>query len=175
MLLPAVDENDAAYKWHHLVRKEIRINTLATAVIAAVLTWLIFRGRNPIEVFEAPPHGIFGLFPGSFNFTLLVALVLTLVTRSRVRRGEVPRANLRRAPRLVALLPAHIVIRALMLALCALLLWAVPVAASLWGLIHVGLMAPQWTMAGMLGLFVVHFSLLSWWVTPLVVWRALCD
>ena len=158
-----------------LIRKETVVNTLATVVIAALLTWLIFRGRESILVFDAPPFGLFGILPGTFNFTLLVTLALTLITRARVRRGEVASLDCAQAPPLIANLPANVVLRALTLALSAVLFLASFTVGVVWLAIRAGLLPPQWTFAGIAALFLVHFVVLSLLVTPVVVWRALQD
>jgi hypothetical protein len=158
-----------------VVRRETIANTVATAVIAALLTVLIFRGRDLIPAFEAPPGGIFGILPGTFNFTLLVTLVLSQVIRARVRRGGAPRA-----PRVAGLLrgawlPSNLLLRALLLAAVATVL-LVPLSAGLVrGLVGLGVLPEAWSLAGMGGYFVLHFVVLSLLVTPPVVWRALQD
>ena len=173
-LMVAVDPM-LAHEQRQLIRKETIANTLATAVIAALLTWLIFHGREAIPVFDAPPYGLFGILPGTFNFTLLVTLALTLITRARVRRGQVSRIEGAQAPSLIAALPGNVLLRALTLALSAVLFLAALTFALVWLVIHAGLLPPRWSFAGIMALFVLHFVVLSLLVTPVVVWRALQD
>ena len=158
-----------------LVRRETISNTIATAAIAVILTWLLFRGQASIRALSAPPGGIFGILPGTFNFTLLVTLALTFITRKRVSRQQVRRLAAHEGKTLGAKLPGNALARALLLAVCFTAI-CVPVA---YGLIQVATSVqwlPQaWSLAGMAVFFVVYFVLLSLAVTPLVVWRALRD
>ena len=158
-----------------VVRRETVANTIATVVIAALLSALIFRGRVAIRPFETPPGGIFGILPGTFNFTLLVTIVLTLVVRGRVRRNRLERLQAGHGSMRGALLPANVLLRGLALALLATLV-LVPVSGGLvYGLVAVGVLPPSWSLAGMAVYFTVHFVVLSLLVTPVVVWRALRD
>ena len=158
-----------------IVRRETTANTIATALIAAALTALIFRGRNTIPAFEAPPGGIFGILPGTFNFTLLVTLVLSLVIRARVRRG----VALRAAPGGGALrgswLPANLLLRGLALAALATVVLVPLSAGAVRGLVGLEILPSHWSLVGMGTYFVLHFVVLSLLVTPPVVWRALQD
>ena len=173
MIMP--DGPTLAPQQRDLIRKETIVNTLATAVIAVLLTWLIFHGRETIQVFDAPPYGLFGILPGTFNFTLLVTLALTLITRARVRRGQVEHLDRVQTPSLIAALPVNVVLRALTLALSAVVFLASLTFGVVWLLIRAGLLPPQWTFPGIAALFLVHFVVLSLLVTPVVVWRALQD
>lgn len=158
-----------------VVRRETVANTVATAVIAALLSLVIFRGRDSIPPLEAPPGGIFGILPGTFNFTLLVTIVLTLIVRARVRRGQLARPGSGEGSMRGARLPANVVARGLVMALLATLV-LVPLSGGLvYGLVGAGLLPARWSLAGMGGYFVAHFVVLSLVVTPVVVWRALRD
>ncbi len=166
---------DAAGPHALAVRRETIANTIATAVIAVLLSWLIFRGRDAIGAFEAPPGGIFGILPGTFNFTLLVTVVLTLVVRGRVRRGDIARLAANEGSMRGASLPANLLLRAVALALVATLLLVPLSAGAVYALIVGGLLPERWSLVGMSGFFALHFVVLSLLVTPVVVWRALRD
>ena len=158
-----------------MVRRETIGNTVASAVIAAALTWLIFADQTATPALAAPPGGIFGILPGTFNFTLLVAVALTLITRRRVGRGQCRRAQVDEGVRVGVSLPGNVLLRALTLAgiVSAVL---VPLTYLLvWAGIRFGWIPQEWPFVGMLVLFVGYFVLLSLIVTPIVVWRALRD
>ena len=158
-----------------LVRKETAINTVITAVIAAVLSWVIFRNQADVRALTTPPGGIFGILPGTFNCSLLVTIGLTFVIRGRVRRGAAARVAPADGSQLGASLPANVVLRGLVLALLATLTF-VPVATlAVWTSVRTGLVLSSWTFAGMTLFFVVYFVILSLVITPIVVWRALRD
>ncbi|HRX89743.1 MAG TPA: hypothetical protein P5528_09880 [Steroidobacteraceae bacterium] len=170
-----VDSSVAPAEQAAMVRRETVANTLATIVIAAVLTWLIFRGQASIEPLAAAPDGIFGILPGTFNFTLLVTIVLSLVIRARVRRGAVGRLAPGEGSRVGAALPGNVLLRGIVLALIVTLLF-VPLTYGLcYALSAAGVLPDRWTFAGMLAFFVAYFTLLAWLVTPVIVWRALRD
>ena len=156
-----------------LVRRETTTNALVTAVLAALISWLLFRGRTGIPAIGGGTDGIFGIIPGTFNFTLLVTLVLTLVTRGRVRRGapnRLPAQGL-----LARALPDNVLLRSLMLAfLLTLTLVSLTYAAGLTA-IRTGVLPPTWSFAGLLLFYVVYFVALALIVTPIVIWRALSD
>ena len=134
-----------------------------------------FRGESEIPPFTTPPSGIFGILPGTFNFTCLVTLVLTLVVRRRVKTGVVGRSADGEGLRVGSALPANVALRALVLALAA-TLSAVPLTAgALWCGVQAGLIPPVWSKLGMLVFFVVYFVVLALAITPIVVRRALRD
>ena len=169
----SVAHADRGASHESFVLRETLINTLLTAVIAAALSWLLFQGREHIPALGPVPDGIFGIIPGTFNFTLLVTIGLTLSIRARRRRGTAPRlASIRGA---VAALPSNVVARALALAV----LLSVLLTPSGYGLVEVmirsDLAASTWSFLGITCFFVVYFCLLSLIVTPLVAWRALAD
>lgn len=157
-----------------MIRKETLINTVATAVIAAALSWAIFRGQPAIAL--APPvGGILGILPGTFNFTLLVTIALTLITRRRVRAAVGPplaRADLKG---LRGALPSNVLARALTLAGLATLVFVPVCVGGVWLATRLSALPLQWSFAGLLGFYVVYFVVLSMVVTPIVLWRALAD
>jgi len=158
-----------------MVRAETTINTVVTIVIAGVLSWLIFRGETAIAPLDAPPRGIFGILPGTFNFTLLVTLALTLITRRRLRAGLFPRFGEQEGPRVGARLPANVVLRAITLAVAATIV-CVPVGGGVvWAGVRGDILPATWSFAGMLLFFTVYFAALSLFVTPIILWRALRD
>jgi hypothetical protein len=158
-----------------VVRKETLLNTVATMLIAAALSWLLFRGESSVVALAPPVHGVLGIVPGTFNFTLLVTLALTAVIRARTRRGECPRLDRDEPLRWVGWLPTHLLARALTTALLATLLFVPITLASIGWLIRSGNVPEDWSFTSMLVFFVVYFAALSLVVTPTVVWRALAD
>jgi hypothetical protein len=156
------------------VRTETLANTAITVVLAAAIAWLMFRGQSQIEALAPPPGGIFGIVPGTFNFTLLVTIVLTLVIRGRVRRGRAQRWPAGR-PLPATWLPRNVVLRGLAFA-AAMTLTLVPATFLLVrGGIAAGVLPAAWPFGAMLALFCAYFGLLAYLVTPPVVRRALAD
>ena len=161
--LPPLPEHAA------MVRKETIANTIASMLIAVALSWLLFNGRCALPALDAPPRGIFGIFPGTFNFTLLVTIALTLIVRRRTRLGLISRCA--RSNRL----PANVLLRGLLLASVATVLLA-PVSMLLVQTgIRGGWLPALWSLPGMTVFFVLYFALLSLLITPVVVRRALSD
>ena len=140
-----------------------------------MLTWLIFAGETAIPALTEPPGGIFGILPGTFNFTLLVAVALTLITRRRVSRGQYRRAHVDEGARLGISLPGNVLLRAVALAGIVSVVLVPLTYLLVWAAIRFGGIPQEWPFVGMLVLFVGHFVLLSLIVTPIVVWRALRD
>lgn len=158
-----------------MVRKETVANTIVTGAVAVLVTWLIFRNRELVPIFEAPPRGAFGIVPGTFNFTLLVTLILTLVVRVRVRKGRIGRGEVSRLAWFTHLMPRNVLMRAVFMA-CVMSLVFLPLTyGSIWLAVKGGLVPPAWSMMGMELLFGAHFMLLSVVVTSLVVAGALRD
>jgi hypothetical protein len=157
-----------------MVRNETVANTVITVVLAAAITWALFHGQSTIPALAPPPGGIFGLLPGTFNFTLLVTIVLTLVIRGRVRRGGVGRWPTGRAVPL-RWLPANVVLRGLVLAAVVTLVLVPATFLLVRAGIGAGVLPYEWSFAGMLLLFCAYFGLLALWVTPVIVRRALAD
>lgn len=158
-----------------MVRAETIANTVATAVIAAGLSWLIFHGRSEIPALAPPPDGLFGMLPGTFNFTFLVSLVLTLIVRRRVRAGVCQRLQPSEGSRWGAGLPRHVAARALVLALGVTAIGVPAGVGAVWLSIRLGWLPLSWSVAGMTAFFVLYFIVLALVVTPVTVWRALRD
>jgi hypothetical protein len=157
-----------------MVRNETVANTAITILLAAAIVWALFHGRAAIPALAPPPGGIFGLLPGTFNFTLLVTIVLTLVVRGRVRKGRVGRWAPGRAVPL-RWLPANVVLRGLALAALATLAFVPATYLLVRAGIGTGVLPAEWSFGAMLLLFCAYFGLLALWVTPVVVRRALAD
>lgn len=158
-----------------LVRRETINNTVATAVIAALITWLLFRGQKAIDPLSSPPGGIFGILPGTFNFSLLVTIALTLITRGRVSRQALRPLAAHEGVGLGSWLPHNALARGVLVAACltALLVPTTYIAVRL--VTNLEWLPQTWSLTGMAVFFVCYFVLLSLLVTPLVVWRALHD
>ena len=158
-----------------MVRRETFANTIATAVVAVGITWVAFHNRALVPVFEAPPGGVFGIVPGTFNFSLLVTLILTRVVRARVRNGRIARGDVPGLAGFTRLMPRNVLVRALLVA-CVMSLIFLPLTyGSIWIALNAGLLPQAWSVLGMEVLFGVHFTLLSVVVTSLVVAAALRD
>lgn len=158
-----------------MVRKETIGNTIATAVIAAILTWAIFRGQSAIPVWVKAPGGIFGILPGTFNFTLLVTIALTLITRRRVTKGLYGRVAPQDGNQRGRSLPSNVLLRGVVLGFVATLIFVPIAAGAVWLATRAGLLPAVWSFEGMLAFFVMYFVALSWIVTPVVIWSALRD
>ena len=156
-----------------LVRRETVLNTVLTAVIAAALTWVLFHGRAGIAPLAPVPDGIFGILPGTFNFTLLVTLGLSASIRHRVARGRVTRIAV--VPGRAARLPRLLLLRALLLAAAATVLLVPLTYGVVWTCLRAGFIPALWSFTGMTVFFVAYFCALSLIITPWVVWRALQD
>ncbi len=156
-----------------VIRAETAINTAVTAVIAGLITWLIHHGRESIPLFGLPAGGLFGILPGTFNFTLFVTVVLTLVIRARVRRGAC--ASLSRDLKSTRLLPPNLLLRGLLLAFVMTVILVPAGYGIAWMTTGTGDVSPAWRLPGLTVFYVVYFVMLSLVVTPLVVARALQD
>lgn len=64
--------------------QETVVNTVISGALAALITWLIFRGRQDIPLLGGPESGVFGIVPGTFMFSALVTLALSLIMRAVV-------------------------------------------------------------------------------------------
>ena len=158
-----------------MVRKETQINTVVTAAIAALVSWQIFGGGQGIAAINPPVGGMLGILPGTFNFTLLVSLALTLVTRRRVRLGKFRQLTLPERDYAGSQLPRNIVARSVLLAVLATIVF-VPISVGVvWAATRAGWVSPNWSFLGMTLFFVVYFVILSIVVTPIIIWRALGD
>ncbi len=158
-----------------MIRKETLINTVATAVIAAALSWAIFRGNSSIVALSPPVGGILGILPGTFNFTLLVTIALTLITRRRVRSGLCPPLARDAMKGIRGALPSNVIARAIVLAAMATLAFVTVCEGGVWLAIRLNAVPIEWSFPGMLGFYVVYFVVLSLVVTPIILSRSLAD
>lgn len=158
-----------------MIRKETAINTVATALIAAALSWVLFRGHSSIVALSPPVGGILGILPGTFNFTLLVTLALTLITRRRVRSGSCPPLAREARRGIGAALPANLIVRAIVLAAVATVVFVTLGAGGVWLATRLTALPIEWSFQSVLGFYVVYFVILSLVVTPIILWRALAD
>lgn len=163
--------NPARSSAAEIIRRETISNVIASAVIGGLIAWLLFRGATAIEPFAKPPGGVFGIIPGTFNFSLLVTVVLTLILRRRFRGGpafETGSGSKRQ-------LPANVAVRGLVLAAGATLLLVPATMLLIWLGTRAGLLPATWSASGMIAFFVVYFVLLTWVLTPVIVKGALND
>lgn len=146
---------------------ETLINVAASALIAAVITWLTFRGKTDVDWVGGPESGAFGIVPGTFMFTAVVTIVLSIIMSKRVERGAVsslPPANL---PTPLRWLPANVALRGVALGALA---WLALVPLTMVLLRAVG---PESTSFGALMIFyVAYFALLALIIVPIIVLRA---
>ncbi len=157
---------------HDVVRHETWINCIVSAVLAGGVAWLIFRGQSAVAAWAPPPGGIFGILPGTFNFTLLVTLALTAVIRKRYR-AVAPPAVSSTAP--WGWLPRQLLLRGLLLAALVTTLFVPATMLLVIWAIRLSLVAAIWTLPAMIGFFIVYFVLVTAFTTPIVVWCALRD
>ncbi len=152
-----------------LVIRETAVAVLVNALIAIVIVWLLFRGSASIPVL-GPQGGAFGVLPGTFMFTFLLTIGLTLALRRRVRAGTIVRSEGEVTGGLARRLPGPLLARALVLALAAEVLLVPATFAVL------AAFAPaSWSYRTVLVFNVAYFAVLSLLVVPLVVRRALLD
>ena len=74
-----------------VLTQETVLNTVISGILAALITWLIFRGQEDIPLLGGPESGAFGIVPGTFMFSAVVTLALSLIMRGRINKGSVTR------------------------------------------------------------------------------------
>lgn len=159
----------AAHRRYLVVETAISIGV--NAAVSAAFAWGLFRGVTRVPLRGAQGIGA-DLVPTVFMITLMLTLALTLVTRRRMRAGVLAglHEGISALPRPLAMLPANVLLRALVLALS---LTAVLVPAS------VALLAAAGTESLAFDLFVgfkiLYGAALGALVTPLILLRALAD
>lgn len=91
----------------------------------AGISWLALHDLRPITLFGLPGLAI-GFLPATFMTVLMVVMISTLITRARRRAGKAPELPVRPAK-----LPYQVVLRALLVALGATVVFAPAVVAGL--------------------------------------------
>lgn len=155
-------------------RRNVQTETLISVVINTAISggfaWGLFHGVDSIPLWGS--QGIVvDLVPTVFMITLVLTIALTLITRRRLRNGKLPLPTWNRAELgVVGRLPAHIALRAPLLALCMTLV-LVPISALLLHLAGIQSMAFMTFFLFKLA-YGAAFAVL---VTPLILRRALAD
>lgn len=149
------------------IRTETLINTTVNTAISAVFVWVAFRGLTSIPLWGNPGLA-FDLLPTCVAITLFSTLVLTLLTRARLKRGRVQPLTPARGP--AAWLPANIVLRALT---AAFVVTAIAAPLSIAVLKFVG--ADGASFGQVLVFKIVYGAALSLLISPPLLMRALAD
>jgi hypothetical protein len=103
------------------VRNETIVSIAINSLIPAAIIWFV-EARPPQTL--TGEHGILGsMLPAAGLATLLMTLVLTTIVRFRVRKGVLPALDWPQAERgVMAWIPGNMILRAIALALLALVL-----------------------------------------------------
>lgn len=118
------------------LRKEMLIAIVINSIFSAVFCWLVFGRSESIELWGL--NGLaFDFIPQTFIITLMTTIAATLLTRMRVRRGEIAAA-----PGGSSRLPANVLLRAIMLGV---------IATVVFGGIGTALLAVTWSGAPSFG------------------------
>lgn len=117
------------------VRNETVVSIAINSLIPAAIIWFI--NASPPQTLTGD-HGILGsMLPAAGLATLLMTLVLTNIVRFRVGKGALPALDWPRAERgAMAYIPQNLLLRAIALALLALVL-LVPAGLVVVALIHI--------------------------------------
>lgn len=105
------------------VQTETMVSIVLSIILSLVFAWLVFPPEGPIPL--GGPKGIgFDLVPTTFMIVFMTTVALTLLTRSRRRKGAIDRLDLAAANatptvRAVRKLPRHFVLRGFLTALGA--------------------------------------------------------
>lgn len=149
---------------------ETATSVVLNIVVSAAFAWIPFHGADNVPLWG--PRGIaVDLVPTTFMITLMVSIALTLITRRRVRTGQVAGLN----PAVVGFsgfrwLPRQVVWRALALA-TALTAILVPAFVALFVVAHVELLPFDAFFVFKL----IYGGLLAVVVTPVILLAALAD
>lgn len=149
------------------IRKETLINTVVNTVISALFVWVAFRGLSAIPLWGNPGLAL-DLVPTCVAITLVSAMVLTLTTRVRLKRGRVAPLTPARGPG--AWLPATVVVRALTAAAIVTII-AVPLSVGVLKLVG----ADGASFNQVLVFKILYGAALSALISPPLLMRALAD
>jgi hypothetical protein len=105
------------------------------------ISWLALQGLNPITLFGVPGLGL-GFVPATFMTVLMVAVISTLITRSRRRARKAPEL-----PARATRLPRHVLLRGLLVAVLATIVFAPSIVAAL-HFAYPGPYSLMWSLAG---------------------------
>lgn len=149
------------------IRKETLINAVVNTVISAFFVWVAFRGLSAIPLWGNPGLAL-DLVPTCVAITLVSAMVLTLTTRARLKRGRVAPLTPARGP--AAWLPGNVIVRALTSAIVVTII-AVPVSVAALKLVG----ADGASFNQVLIFKIVYGAALSALISPPLLMRALAD
>jgi hypothetical protein len=144
---------------------ETRIGIGLNAVVSGAFVFLMFGGQATIKLWGMGGLA-FDLVPTTFMITLMMTVALTLITRSRLKKGAVgPLMSARR-------LPGNVLLRGLTLALLATLVF-VPVSVGALTLIWP--MTGDWSFLVVLAFKIVYSAVLGIVLTPVILRAAFND
>lgn len=155
-------------------RNNLRIETVLSVVfntiISGAFAWGMFHGEDIVPLWGSRGIAV-DLVPTVFMITLVLTIVLTKITRRRLRRGKLPAPSWNRTDLpLVGWLPENVLLRALALA-AVLTLVLVPLSVLILAQLGVEQMG--------FGVFFVfklaYGALFALIVTPAILLRALAD
>ena len=146
--------------------------TILNVLIATFLSWLSLRHQEVVPL-QAPTEAMFDpsmggdLLVGSFLLGMILTLVLTFVTRLNLKKKQVESLVL---SGWFSKIPKNVFLRSLLVGLFLTLTMGLAVTVALGALDIVQM--PVWTY---IALHAIYVGALAWFVTALVVKRALAD
>lgn len=150
------------------VRRETVISIAINAFLPTGVIWTISADPPTQLIGDQPLLAPLILAPGLATFAM--TFVVTAIFRHQLRRGTVPGASLAETPPLARWLPRLLILRAAILAMIAIALFA-PLGA----LVSTGLGILPLTTSGFALFNIVMGSAVGLAMTPLVARRALAD
>ncbi len=152
------------------LRVETAISVVFNTIISGVFAWGIFHGTAVIPRWGAKGI-VVDLIPTVFMITLVMTIVLTLITRGRVKKGKLPAPTWGKSDlRINGWLPRNVVLRAVLQAATATLI-LVPLSALI--LVAAGVESMGFTVFFIFKLF--YGAIIAVLITPLIILRALAD
>ena len=146
------------------VRTETIVSIAINSLIPAAIIWFV--EAHPPQTLIGERGILASMLPAAGLATLLMTLVLTSIVRARVRKGSLPALDWPRAERgAMALIPRNLILRAVALALLALVL-LVPAGLVVISLIDVlpltkvGFLMFNLIFGAMVGLVMARFVVL---------------
>jgi len=150
------------------VRTETMVSVAINALVPTAIIWAI--GLTPPERLWGLGQLLHAMTMASGLATLVMSAVVTLLVRARVHKRPELALDMSDVPRIVRLLPRHLIARAPVMGLVAVAL-LVPVGAALSTLLHILPLGVQSFV-----IFNLLFgTLVGLTMTPAVVLRALAD
>jgi hypothetical protein len=142
------------------VRRETLIGIAINAVLSALFVFLLFGGSETIPVRDIALDAV----PQSFMIALMTTIVPTLLTRKRLRQGEVEALADANA------LPSNLLLRALLVAAASAV-----IGGALHWLLLPALAPATWSFLALLAYKIVYGAVLAWLLGPILLRRALAD